>query len=165
MNISKRLRFMAGFTMVELMIVIAIIGIISVAVLSAINPLEQINKGKDTRYRSDASELLSALERYYANEEEYPWGVASANEQISMSADVVASSLVAQSELKAAFTNRVGSGKGQSDLTLYRGSTDTDIFVCFEPSSAQFLREASEKFASWTGSKPGAITSSTYCMP
>lgn len=65
----------AGFTMIELLVVIAVIGVLAVAVLSSINPVEQINKGRDTRTRSDAAQLINAVDRYYAIHEEYPWNV------------------------------------------------------------------------------------------
>lgn len=65
----------AGFTMIELLVVIAVIGVLAVAVLSSINPIEQINKGRDTRTRSDAAQLINAVDRYYAIHEEYPWNV------------------------------------------------------------------------------------------
>lgn len=63
----------AGFTMIELLVVIAVIGVLAVAVLSSINPIEQINKGRDTRTRSDAAQLINAVDRYYATQEKYPW--------------------------------------------------------------------------------------------
>ncbi len=66
-----------GFTMIELLIVISILGILAVAVLSAINPVEQINRGRDTGSRSDAEQLLSAIDRFNAFQGYYPW-VASA---------------------------------------------------------------------------------------
>lgn len=69
---SKYLRS-AGFTMIELLVVIAVIGVLAVAVLSSINPIEQINKGRDTRSRSDAAQLISAVDRYFAIHEKYPW--------------------------------------------------------------------------------------------
>lgn len=56
----------AGFTMIELLVVISVIGILSVAVISSINPIEQINKGRDTRKRSNAAQLINALDRFYA---------------------------------------------------------------------------------------------------
>lgn len=65
----------AGFTMIELLIVITILGILAVAVLSAINPLEQINRGRDTASQSDSEQLLNALERYNAFQERFPWEV------------------------------------------------------------------------------------------
>lgn len=71
----------AGFTMIELLVVIAVIGVLAVAVLSSINPIEQINKGRDTRVRSNAAQLLNAADRYYAIQELYPWNDASYNGQ------------------------------------------------------------------------------------
>ena len=67
-----RLIKQAGFTMIELLVVIAVLGILAAAVLSAINPIEQINKGRDTGHRSDAEQLLSAVDRYFALHELYP---------------------------------------------------------------------------------------------
>ena len=63
----------AGFTMIELLVVIAVIGVLAVAVLSSINPIEQINKGRDTRTRSDAAQLINATDRFFASQELYPW--------------------------------------------------------------------------------------------
>ncbi|MCA9368873.1 MAG: type II secretion system protein [Pseudomonadales bacterium] len=80
MKLSKRLnsflasaKSAAGFTMIELLIVISILGILAVAVLSAINPVEQINRGRDTGSRSDAEQLLSAIDRFNAFQGYFPW--------------------------------------------------------------------------------------------
>lgn len=62
-----------GFTMIELLIVIAILGILATAVLSAINPVEQINRGRDTGTRSDAEQLISAIDRHNAFKGFFPW--------------------------------------------------------------------------------------------
>jgi len=64
-----------GFTLVELLIVIALIAILSVAVLATINPIEQSNKAKDSTVQNDAAEVMNAYERYYANSQSYPWMV------------------------------------------------------------------------------------------
>lgn len=64
---------MRGFTLVELLIVIALIAILSVAVLATINPIEQSNKAKDSTVQNDAAEVMNAHERYYANAQSYPW--------------------------------------------------------------------------------------------
>lgn len=75
-----------GFTMIELLIVIAILGILAVAVLSAINPVEQINRGRDTGLRSDAEQVLSAIDRYEAFQSYKPW--------MRSAADLVADTLL-----------------------------------------------------------------------
>ncbi len=64
-----------GFTLVELLIVIALIAILSVAVLATINPIEQTNKARDSKMQNDAAEVLGALERYYASQNVYPWNI------------------------------------------------------------------------------------------
>lgn len=69
----RKLHSQLGFTMIELLIVITILGILAVAVLSAINPIEQINRGRDTGSQSDAEQLLSAIDRYNAFQGYYPW--------------------------------------------------------------------------------------------
>lgn len=70
---KKRKMFEGGFTLVELLIVIALIAILSVAVLATINPIEQSNKAKDASVQNDAAEVMNAYERYYANAQKYPW--------------------------------------------------------------------------------------------
>lgn len=67
------MRNFKGFTLVELLIVIALLGILATAVLAAINPLEQANRARDTRMRSDASQLLAATDRYFVAQSEFPW--------------------------------------------------------------------------------------------
>lgn len=70
---KKRKIFEKGFTLVELLIVIALIAILSVAVLATINPIEQSNKAKDSTVQNDAAEVMNALERYYTVKNTYPW--------------------------------------------------------------------------------------------
>lgn len=69
----QKIKNQHGFTMIELLIVISILGILAVAVLSAINPVEQINRGRDTGTRSDAEQLISAVDRFNAFQGYYPW--------------------------------------------------------------------------------------------
>jgi len=66
-------KFLKGFTLVELLIVIALIAILSVAVLSTINPIEQSNKARDAKFKNDAAEVMNATERYYASINKYQW--------------------------------------------------------------------------------------------
>lgn len=62
-----------GFTLVELLIVIGLLGAIALIVIAAINPIEQANRARDARYQADAGQMLSAIERYYAAHSKFPW--------------------------------------------------------------------------------------------
>lgn len=67
-----------GFTLIELLVVISLIGVLAVAVLSAINPIEQLNKGRDAGRRADSAQIINAIDRYYASNEEFPWNSSTA---------------------------------------------------------------------------------------
>lgn len=55
-----------GFTLVELLIVIAVIGVLAAVLLMAINPVEQLNKARDGGATNRCKELIGAAERHYA---------------------------------------------------------------------------------------------------
>src|SRR5690349_12572537 len=71
--LNSLMSYSPGFTMIELLVVISVIGVLAVAVLSSINPIEQILKSRDTRTRTDAANLINATDRYFAIHEVYPW--------------------------------------------------------------------------------------------
>lgn len=62
-----------GFTLVELLIVIGLLGAIALIVISAINPIEQANRARDTKYKADAGQLISAIDRYFVTQDAFPW--------------------------------------------------------------------------------------------
>lgn len=120
-----------GFTLIEMLIVIAVIGVLAVAVLSAINPVEQMRKARDTRRRSNAAELLNALERYYATNEEYPSGYPTTAGSCpgTQVTTTMAQTLVDEGELKAEFVTRVGTTG--NELYVYL-DTDDLMHTCYE---------------------------------
>lgn len=73
MTARKYFKGFGGFTLVELLIVIALLAIIALIVIAAINPIEQANRARDTGLKSDASQMVSAMDRYFASRYEYPW--------------------------------------------------------------------------------------------
>lgn len=61
-----------GFTLVELLIVISIMGILSGITLRVINPTELNKKSRDSQRIVDAKKLQTALELYFLDFRRYP---------------------------------------------------------------------------------------------
>lgn len=66
-----------GFTLIELVIVVAIISVLSIFVLSTLDPVSQFQKANDGRRKSDLSQVQKALETYYQDNGRYPSNSAS----------------------------------------------------------------------------------------
>lgn len=61
-----------GFTLIELMVAITVIGILAGALLIVINPVEQLKKGRDAQRKHDLSQVQKALEVYFNDKGRYP---------------------------------------------------------------------------------------------
>ncbi len=62
-----------GFTLMELLIVIGVLGILAAGLLAAIDPFEQLKKARDTNNRNAAIEFLGASQRFYTTHGYLPW--------------------------------------------------------------------------------------------
>lgn len=62
----------AGFTLIELIIVIGILGVLVAAVLVLVNPLTQIRRARDAQRKNDLHQIQIALEQYYNDHGSYP---------------------------------------------------------------------------------------------
>ncbi|HCR81780.1 MAG: hypothetical protein UY13_C0001G0060 [Candidatus Pacebacteria bacterium GW2011_GWB1_47_8] len=165
----KNLRHQAGFTMIELLIVIAILGILAIAVLAAINPIEQINRGRDTGSRSDAEQLISAIDRYYAFNGYYPWqtgasdtanvalswthfedsssftdsaGVCKVGEKLGTA---TTAGCTGADELKQSFLDRVSEASYNYLYVYNTGEQGSSTYACFQPRSQAFVQEVDER--------------------
>lgn len=165
----KLLKFKKGFTMIELLVVISVIGILAVALLASLNPLEQIKKGRDTRTRSDASQLDSAIERYNASLGYFPWQASEGEDLAVGSADIpfvqingaasvtgctladctisgVLDQLTTTNEVKSSFVDRI-TADTNADMYIYYNDEDTgaSVITCYTPESNTFSREAFDR--------------------
>lgn len=159
--INTKLMFKRGFTLIELLIVIAVLGILAVAVLSAINPIEQINRSRDTGSRSDSEQLISAIDRFYANSGGYyPWKVNSTtpvsdatvwavvdNSNWTDGTTTVLNKLAEEGtgELKSSFTNRIVAPKYNTLYKYNSGDPGASTYICFLAKSASFQTEAGNR--------------------
>lgn len=172
-----------GFTLIEVLLVIAIIAIIAAAVLSAINPIEQVNKGRDTGMKNDSAEFLNAAERYFVTFECYPWardasgvcGTAEpAGDKISSMDDGATAGTVAyalkelenKQEIKPQYKTRKS-----LDNVYVTQDTNDQVHVCYLPTSATFQEQAKEaglqRDGETTGCTPDAQTAAGchICLP
>ncbi len=181
-SLQKKFKFASGFTMIELLVVIAILGVLAVVVLGAINPLEQINRGRDTSSQSDSENLHGAIERYSANIGRFPWMATGADEDeispITQISDAAPEHIVGCSileilgqgdpavlgcngtqEIKSAMVERVGSeATSRGHYLYYRGiETGDSVYVCFSPQSNAFRQRAQEQCEDWDTTGPADV--------
>jgi prepilin-type N-terminal cleavage/methylation domain-containing protein len=76
-NFKSQMSSSKGFTLVELLVVIGVLGVLAAAVLTAINPLEQLARGRDAGRKSTINQLGNAVQAYFTSQNGvYPTGNA-----------------------------------------------------------------------------------------
>ena len=140
----NKIKKMKGFTLVELLIVIALISILSVAVLATINPIEQSNKARDAKVQNDAAEVLNAYERYYTSTQHYPWmdvsgsNVGSVDEEYSSRSIQIGFGLC-------------GNGSPTDDRTACETQQTPGVMILTQELKDSFLAKSYTKLTSDTG--------------
>jgi prepilin-type N-terminal cleavage/methylation domain-containing protein len=72
----KLFKSVHGFTLIELLIVIAVLGVLAAVVLVAIDPVEQLARGRDSGRKSSISQIGHSLVAYYTINSAYPAAAA-----------------------------------------------------------------------------------------
>ena len=173
------MRNIKGFTLIELLIVIGVLGILAAGLLAAVDPFEQLKKGRDTNRRNIAVELNNALIRYYATHGSLPWSGASPicamytngsapvtmqalnnGNASSLDATGCIQPLVDDGELKQDYIAGVGTG----DIAKYfiYSATGVDLSICYEPESKSFYNDTATKWAN-SGASGFTDASATTC--
>jgi len=77
-----------GFTLLEILLVIAAIGILASIVIVAINPLKQIGKTRNAARYSNINTIQKALDQYYIANGRYPEGILTEYQEICVDGDI-----------------------------------------------------------------------------
>ena len=100
-----------GFTLIELIVVLGLLGVLIAGLIAAINPLEQINRGRVTTVKAQVAQLRDAGLSYNASKGTFP----------SSAANYV-SDLQGTVDIKSAFT--------MDDNISITGDTTTGYTIC-----------------------------------
>ncbi len=142
-----------GFTLIELLIVIALLGALAVGLLAAVDPFEQLKKGRDTSTRNTAAEFYNAAIRYYAQKAKFPWEEPDENGKVELDPGNVTdlaslpksiSAMAAAGELKEDFIELAGTANlARIFLTFPEAEK---LIVCFRPESKAFRNDQNTKY-------------------
>lgn len=173
-----------GFTLVELLVVIGILGVLVAALLATLDPLEQIRKGNDSARLSIAREYQQAYTRYYANKGLFPW--VDPDGAGPLAADCTATLPVAAATTPVTLTSLTNSGgTGCNDVLVTSGELKSSkipsnltsspnsliisttanndrVVVCFRPASKS---QTSTANSAQTDSIGGASCSGSPAAP
>jgi len=156
-----------GFTLVELLIVIALLGALAIGLIGALDPFEQLKKGTDTGTRDLVNQVQTAVLRYFATTNKFPWENTAAlsagfTAQPLDSADFneAVSNMVTAGELKSNFREIYGNKLSEIIVTYIRSDTATSatVIACYQPQSKSFLVDPNTKY-----SNDGTTTNQAAC--
>lgn len=183
-TISKKNIFIRGFTLVELLIVIALLGVIALVVVAAINPIEQANRARDTRFKTDGAQMISAVDRYFTAASEFPWVtegsvttndasfgfITAGNPGVGICGDASCATdgyLITTNELKSEFRNRDFIDATVVDKQLLIGKaqgTSQSVYACYIPAAKSNRDKAIADDKVYTvSSTDGSRTATTAC--
>lgn len=151
-----------AFTLIELLIVIALLGALAVGLLAALDPFEQLKKGTDTATRNTVVEVQGATIRFFALKQNMPWCAAATpanctdpsgltltlfngGADFNTSPYQALNQMITAGELKTDFVTLAGTQMGNIYVSGTSGSNPTAI-VCFTPTSKSFQADINTKY-------------------
>ncbi|MCL5433259.1 MAG: prepilin-type N-terminal cleavage/methylation domain-containing protein [Patescibacteria group bacterium] len=118
-----------GFTMIELITVIAVIAILSAMVMRIIDPFEQFKKANDGRRKSDLSQIQRALEQYYQDNGRYPSSTTDPGSEYKIMG--VDGSTINWGTLWSPYMNMLPSDPNKSKTYVYYSSEDGQSYYLY----------------------------------
>lgn len=149
-----------GFTLIELLIVIALIGALAVGLLATIDPIEQINKGRDSALQSQVREYYNANLRYYVPQQQYSMMTTNITDNLTSAYGTASlTNLINAGELKSNFTGAVGTA---NLAKIYFSSTSSvNLVVCYQPISKSFKSSPEAMYNNFGGTDATCNANST----
>lgn len=143
----------SGFTLIEILIVVALIGALFLGILASLDPLEQLKKGGDSARRDITTEIYNGFIRYYAVKNTLPWTADISAMAVSANAMTAAgtgyiSQGIAQGEFKVDFLSLAGVNLNKIFLTSTADAQGnrSNLASCFLPDSKSFRLDANAKY-------------------
>jgi len=150
----RKITLHKGFTLVELLIVIALLGALAVGLIGALDPFEQLKKGTDTGTRDLVNQVQTAVLRYNATTNKMPWTDwedtnIDAVKLSDASFDTAIQALMDSGEMKTNFNDIYSNAKAKVYVTyLYPSDTQSlTVRVCYMPDSKSFQVDPNTKYA------------------
>lgn len=85
---KKYFSFQSGFTLVEILVVIALIGTLGTWMISLIDPPQQFKKGRDAERKAELRQIQTALELYRADQAAYPVNLPTCDSPLTVDTSV-----------------------------------------------------------------------------
>jgi len=164
----RKITLRKGFTLVELLIVIALLGALAIGLIGALDPFEQLKKGTDTGTRDLVNQVQTAVLRYYATTNKMPWyndatltGGFTAVALTDANVDAAMGPMITAGELKSNFREIYDAAKRGEILMTYippSVAQSATVIACYQPQSKSFLVDPNTKY-----SNDGSTTNQAAC--
>lgn len=144
-----------GFTLIEVLIVIALLGSMAAVVVSLINPIGQRNKGNDAKRKADLRQVQSALEFYRTDAGAYPASLPGCNTTALSYTDAGGITTTYMAKIPCAPEG------GSYSYVVGTGNVSYCLRACLQTSTDPDRDEANAKYSSTNNPTPAPCSASS----